>query len=330
MPITLAQAQVNAGNDIDYRVIDDFRRNSWLMDNMTFDDTAVPATGGASLGYTYVRKTTGASAAPRAINSEYTPGQATRAQYSVSLKPLGASFEIDRVIAELGPAGSNEIVFQMGNAMIATRERFVREWLYGDTAVDANTFDGISKALTGASTELTTATNWVTVATQVAALQELDKLNIWLSKQVKSNFGSMTDGQPGSVPPGTRAILGNTLSITQLKRLADWANMLTSTKDNFDQPIDSYKGWVLVDLGDRADGSSSIIPTTANVSEIFAVSLGIDAAHAASPAGRPLVRTYMPQLDTPLAVKTGEVEMVTAAVLKSTKSAGVYRNITVS
>lgn len=330
MPITLAQAQVNAGNDIDYRVIDDFRRNSWLMDNMTFDDTAVPATGGASLGYTYVRKTTGAAAAPRAINSEYVPGQATRAQYSVSLKPLGASFEIDRVIAELGPAGSNEIVFQMGNAMIATRERFVREWLYGDTAVDANTFDGISKALTGASTELTTATNWVTVATQVAALQELDKLDVWLSKQVASNFGSMTDGQPGSIPPGTRAILGNTLSITQLKRLGRWANMVTTTKDNFDRDIESYKGWVLVDLGDRADGSSSIIPTTANVSEIFAVSLGIDAAHAASPAGRPLVRTYMPQLDTPLAVKTGEVEMVTAAVLKSTKSAGVYRNITVS
>lgn len=330
MPITLAQAQVNAGNDIDYRVIDDFRRNSWLMDNMTFDDTAVPATGGASLGYTYVRKTTGAAAAPRAINTEYTPGQATRAQYSATLKPLGASFEIDRVIAELGPAGSNEIVFQMGEAMVATRERFVREWLYGDTAVDANTFDGISKALTGAATELTTATNWVTVATQANALLELDKLDIWLSKQVASNFGSMTPGMPGEIPPGRRAILGNTLSITQLKRLAKWANMLTMTRDNFDRDVESYRGWALIDLGDRADGSSSIIPTTANVSEIFAVSLGIDAAHAASPAGRPLVRTYMPQLDTPLAVKTGEVEMVTAAVLKSTKSAGVYRNITVS
>lgn len=333
MPITLAQAQVNAGNDVDYRVIDDFRRNSRFMDLMTFDDAAVPTaagSAGASLGYTYVRKTAGAAAAPRAINTEYVPGQATRAQYSVTLKPLGAKFEIDRVIAELGPAGSTETVFQLGQARVAVAERFVREFLYGDTAVDANTFDGVSKALTGATTELTTATNWVTVATQVAALQELDKLDKLLSLVVKSNFGSMTDGQPGAIPAGVKVIAGNTSAILQLRRLAKWANMYTITKDNFDQDIERYREWELLDLGDRADGSGPIIPTTANVSEIFALSLGIDAVHAVSPAGRPLVRTYLPDLTTPDAVKATEVEMVTAAVVKSTKSAAVYRNITVS
>lgn len=330
MPVTLAQAQVNAGNDIDYRVIDDFRRNSWLMDHMTFDDTAVPATGGASLGYTYVRKTTGASAAPRAINTEYVASQATRAPYSVTLKPLGGAFEVDRVIAELGAAGSNEIAFQMGDGRVALQERFCREWLYGDTAVNADTFDGINKALTGASTELTTATNWITPATQVAALQELDKLDALLSKVVRSNFGSGTDGMPGSVPAGTLAILGNTSSILQLRRLAKWAQMYTLTKDELGRDIEQYRNWVLVDLGDRADGSGPIIPTTANVTEVFAVALGIDAAHAASPAGRQLIRTYMPNLDGDGAVKRGEIEMVTAAVLKSTKSAAVYRNITVT
>lgn len=330
MPVTLAQAQVNAGNDIDYRVIDDFRRNSWLMDHMTFDDTAVPATGGASLGYTYVRKTTGASAAPRAINTEYVATQANRAQYSVTLKPLGGAFEVDRVIAELGAAGSNEIAFQMGDGRVALQERFCREWLYGDTAVNADTFDGINKALTGASTELTTATNWITPATQVAALQELDKLDTLLSKVVRSNFGSGTDGMPGSVPAGTLAILGNTSSILQLRRLAKWAQMYTLTKDELGRDIEQYRNWVLIDLGDRADGSGPIIPTTANVTEVFAVALGIDAAHAASPAGRQLIRTYMPNLDGDGAVKRGEIEMVTAAVLKSTKSAAVYRNITVT
>jgi len=330
MPITLAQAGVNTINDIDFAVIDDFRRNSWLMNNITFDDTVVPGTGGATLGYTYVRKLTGASAAPRAINTEYTPGQATRATYSVTLKPIGASFELDRVIARLGAAGTNEVTFQMMEAMVAVRERFVREFLYGDTATNANTFDGLSKALTGASTELTTSTNWVTIATQANALLELDKIDIWLSSIVPTKVGSMTPDQPGGVPAGTRAILGNTKAITQLKRLAKWANMLTMTRNEFDQDVESYRGWALIDVGDRADGSSPIIPITSNVSEVFAVSLGLDAAHAASPGGQQLVNTYFPDWSTSGAVKLGEIELGPAAfVLKSSKACGVYRNITV-
>lgn len=329
MPITLAQAQVNAGNAIDYRVIDDFRRNSRFMDLMTFDDAAVPGAGGATLGYTYARKTAGTTANPRALNSEYVPGQATRAQYSVTLKPLGAAFEVDRVLAELGPAGTTEIVFQLGQARVAVAERFVREFLYGDTAVNADTFDGVSKALTGASTELTTATNWVTPNTQALALAELDKLDKLLAKVVKSNFGSMTDGMPGAIPAGVKIIAGNTSSILQLRRLAKWSGLVTITQNDLGQDITRYRDWELVDLGDRADGSGPIIPTTSNVSEIFALSLGIDAVHAVSPAGRPLMQVYLPNMQLPDAVKKTEIEMVTAAVVKSTKAAAVYRNITV-
>lgn len=331
MPITLAQAGVNTINDIDFAVIDDFRRNSWLMDNMPFDDTAVPGTGTGTLGYSYVRKLTGAAAAPRAYNAEFVPGQATRQKFSVSLIPIGASFNVDRDLADIGPSGSNEVTFQMGDAMVATRERFVREFLYGDTAVDTATFDGLSKGLTGTNTELTTATNWLTPATQVAALQELDKVNVWLSKIVPSNVGSMTPGQPGAVPPGVKALLFNTLSYTQFVRLARWANMVTMTKDNFDQDIETYRGYRLIDLGDRADGATSIIPTAANVTEVFAVTLGLDAVHAASVAGKQLVRTYMPDFTTAGAVKTGEIQIGPATfVMRSTRSAAVYRNITVS
>jgi hypothetical protein len=218
----------------------------------------------------------------------------------------------------------------MADAMVATRERFVREFLYGDVATDVNTFDGLSKSLTGASTELTTATNWVTVATQVAALQELDKFNIWLSKIVPSNIGGATPGQPGGIPPGVKALLFNTVSFTQFVRLARWANMLTTTKDNFDQDIDTYRGYRLIDLGDRADGALPLIPIVANVTEVFAVSLGLDAVHAASVAGKQLVKTYMPDFTTAGAVKTGEVQIGPVTfVLRSTRAAGVYRNITV-
>lgn len=330
MPVTLAQAAVNMAPDVNFEVIDNFRRNSWLMDHIVFDDTVTPATGGASLTYAYVRKLTGASAAPRAINSEYIPGKATRAQVSSSLIPMGGSYEVDRVLDGLGPAQTAEIQFQQAELLIAVRERFVRELIYGDTSVDANTFNGLSKALTGSSTELTTATNWSTVATQVAAMQELDKLDIWLSSIVASSVGSMTDGQPGAIPPGTRALLGNTRSITRLKTLIRWASQLQITKDNFDVDVDSYRGYALIDIGDRADGASPIIPIASNVTEIYAVSLGLDAVHAATAAGKPLVSVWLPDFTTAGAVKTGEVELGPAAfVLKNSKAAGVYRNITV-
>lgn len=331
MPITLAQAQVNVQNDVAYAVIDNLRRyGGWLMDQIVFDDTTNPGTGGGTLTYGYTRLTTAAPAAFRALNSEYTPGQATRTRYTADLKPLGGSFSVDRVLANLGAAATNELTFQMQQLLTSIQTRFAQEVILGDTAVDANGFDGLDKALTGTATELTTATNWTTVATQVAANQELDKLDEWLSRIVPSHVGSGDQGVPGALPPGRKAILGNTKSIFRLKALARWASLATSVKDDLGRQIDMYGDWVLVNIGDRADGSSPIIPITSNATAIYAVTFGLDAFHGASVAGSPLVTTLLPDFSQAGAVKSGEIELGPAAVvLKNTLSAGVYRNITV-
>jgi hypothetical protein len=333
MPITLAQAQVNTQNDVDYAVIDNLRRyGGWLLDQIVFDDTVTPGTGGGSLGYSYTRLTTAAPAAFRALNSEYVPGQATRTRFSVELKPLGGAFSVDRVLANLGPAATNEVAFQTQQMLTSIQTRFAQEVILGDTAVDANGFDGLDKSLTGTSTELTTATNWTpaSITTQVLANAELDKLDEWLSRIVPSHVGGGDQGMPGQLPPGRKAILGNTKSIMRLKALARWASLATSDKDDLGRQIDMYGDWVLVDLGDRADGSTPIIPITANATAIYAVTFGLDAFHGASVGGAPLVRNLPPDFTTAGAVKTGEIEMGPVAMcLKNTKSAGVYRNITV-
>lgn len=330
MPITLAQAQVNTLNDVDFAVYDNLRRYSWLMDQVAFDDTATPGTGGGTLTYGYTRLTTAAPAAFRAFNTEFAPAQATRTRFTVDLKPLGGAFSVDRALARLGPQQTNETTFQMQQLLTSIRIRFAQEVILGDTAVDANGFDGLDKSLTGTSTELTTATNWITVATQVAANQELDKLDEWLSRIVPSHVGSGDQGAPGALPPGVKAILGNTKSIMRLKALARWASLATSQKDELGRQIDMYGDWVLVDIGDRSDGSAPIIPITANTTSIYAVTFGIDAFHGASVAGSPLMLTNLPDFTTTGAVKSGEIEMgPVAMILKNTKSAGVYRNITV-
>jgi hypothetical protein len=331
MPVTLAQAQVNTLNDVDFAVIDNLRRyGGWLLDQIVFDDAATPGTGGGTLTYGYTRLTTAAGAGFRALNSEYTPGQATRTRFTVDLKPLGGAYTIDRVLANLGPAASNEVAFQTQQLLTSIQTRFAQEVILGDTAVDANGFDGLSKSLTGTSTELTTATNWFTVATQVAANQELDKLDELLSRVVPSHVGSGDQGMPGALPPGRKCILGNTKSIMRLKALARWASLATSMKDDLGREISMYADWVLIDIGDRADGSGPIIPITANVTDIYAVTFGLDAFHGVSVSNAPLVTNIPPDFTNSGAVKSGEVEMgPLAMVLKNTKSAAVYRNITV-
>lgn len=335
MPVTLAQAQVNSMPDVDFNVVENLRRTSWLLDQIAFDDVATPGGGGA-MTYSYNRLVTPASAAPRAINTEYTPGKATRDQVTVNLKPFGGSFELDRVLRNLGPAATSEQEFQLLQLQRASVVRVQQEIVLGDTAVDARGFDGLSKVLTGTVTESLGATLDLTPATlntQVLALQALDRFDLWLNSILPSTTGSGTSfGQPG-VPPGTRAILGNTASIGRIRALARWAAMFNSSTDNLDRFIESYRGWTLVDIGDRMDGLGPIIPTGASVAgetDVYAVSFGMDSLHGASLAGIPLLSVFLPNWQDPAAVKLTELEMgPLAIVLKNTKAAGVFRKVKV-
>jgi hypothetical protein len=338
MPVTLAQAQVNVQNDVDYAVIDNFRRYSWLMDQIVFDDTVTPGTGGGTLTYGYTRLISAAATDFRAYNTEYSPSQATRQRFTSDLKPLGGAFDLDRVLANLGAAQTNELTFQMQQLLVSIRGRFMRELMLGDSAVNALGFDGLSKALTGSTTEVTAGSvsgsaDWTpaTVQTQVLANNRLDEVDDWLSRVVPSHVGGGDQGAQGALPPGVKAILGNTKSITRFRALARWAAMYTSAKDDLGRQIERYGDWVLVDLGDREDGSVPIIPITAGgLTDLFAVTFGLDAFHGASVAGHQLVQTWMPDWTVAGAVKSGEVEMgPVAAVLKNTKAAAVLRGVKV-
>lgn len=338
MPVTLAQAQVNVQNAIDYSVIDNLRRYSWLFDQITYDDSVNPGTGGATLTYGYTRLTSAAGAGFRAYNTEFVPGQAARQRFTVDLKPLGGAFTLDRDLSDLGGAATNEITFQLQQLLTSIRIRFGREVILGDIAVDATGFDGLSKSLVGTSTEKTAgyvagSADWTaaTVNTQALANTRLDEVDDWLSLVVPSHTGSGDQGVAGALPPGVKAILGNTKSITRLRALARWASLFTSEKDSLGRQIDRYGDWVLVDLGDREDGSSPIIPIAGGgTTDLFAVTFGLDAFHGASKSGGSLVRTWMPDFSTAGAVKSGEAQMGPVAMcLKNTKSAAVLRAVKV-
>lgn len=75
MAVTLAQAKLNVQTDLDSMVIDEFRKSSFLMDNIPFHDCVSPTGGGSTLTYGYTRLVTQPTAAFRQINEEYTPAE---------------------------------------------------------------------------------------------------------------------------------------------------------------------------------------------------------------------------------------------------------------
>jgi len=333
MPITLVEAKRNALTDLDVAVIDEFRKESVLLDSLVFDDAVNPAGGGATLTYGYRRLVTQPTAAFRAYNSEYTPSEVETQHYTVDLKVLGGSFEVDRVLATVGPAASGAVALNLQQKIKATRTRFQDEVINGDTAVDANGFDGLDKALTGSATEFRAGevTDWTDLDTdERAAFKALDALD---------EFLGLLDGTP-------TLIMGNAKSIAKIRAIVRRAGMYTRDpveglvgQDGRPVVRETYGGIVFVDLGAKAGTNDPIIPIeTRNIggndvsglTDLYAVRIGLDGFHAVTTVGSQLVRTWLPDFTTAGAVKKGEVEMgPVAVVLKATKAAAVFRNIKV-
>lgn len=331
MPVTLTEAARGAQTDLDTAVIDEFRKNSTLADLMTFDDCVNPSGGGAVLTYGYRRLHTQAGAAFRTLNSEYTPGEVETRVYTVTLAPLGGSFQIDRVISRIG--APSETALQMGQKIKATNAKFLDAVINGDTGVEANGFDGLDKALTGSSTEISpnAVINWADFDTDPRAEHKaLDTIDEWLAA---------LDGTP-------TAIIGNARGLARVRAAARRAGMYTRNpvdglvgQDGRPIEREQYGGLTLIDAGAKAGSNDPIIPietrtvatvSTTNLTDLYAVRLGLDGFHAVATTG-PLVQTWLPDFTTAGAVKTGEVEMGPVAVaLKATKAASVLRNVKVA
>jgi hypothetical protein len=239
------------------------------------------------------------------------------------LKPFGGSFEIDRIVAKVGGLYSH-VQLQIEQKVKAARALFHDTVINGDSAVDANSFDGLNKAITGSSTEFNTGgANNVDLSTsaQIDANYKvfLDKLDEFLALL--------------AIKPS--ALMGNSKLIAKIKMVARRAGYLTNSEDAFGRKVDSYDGIALVDLGDKPGVNNPVVPivtrdTITGLTDLYAAYFGMDAFHGVTLANDEMINSWLPDFETPGAVKKGEVEMVAAVALKATKMAGVFRNIKVS
>lgn len=331
MPITLEQAKVGMADKVDQQVVDEFRRSSLLLDRLVFDDAVSPGTGGSTLTYGYQRLKTPSTAQFRNINEEYEANEADREDIYVKLKIFGGAFEIDRVIQDTS-GQIDEIQFQLQQKIIGACNLFHYTVINGDSAVDSKAFDGLNKALAGSSTELNTD-GVIDVST--AAAIEADKFALL---DAIDSFLSELDGRP-------TMLMGNNKLITKIKSVARRAGYLTQSEDAFGRTVDRYDNIPLLDLGYFVQISGGV-PTTvpvvpivnrtintqnvAGLTDLYAISIGMDGFHGVTVKGNSVIRTYFPDFNLPGAVKKGEVEMVAAIALKATRKAGVLRNIKVA
>ncbi|MCM1304575.1 MAG: phage capsid protein [Lachnospiraceae bacterium] len=329
MAITLEQFREGRADHVDKQVIDTFRKNSLLMDQLVFDDAVSPNGGGSTLTYGYMREKIPSIAGTRELNTEYVSQEATREKHSVEVKIFGGSYQIDRVIEGVS-GNASEIARQTEGKIKATCTAFQKAVIDGDSAADKTTFDGLDKALRGTSTEIN-AGGYVDISTSAALDTNYKQLLDLLDEFLASLNGRAS------------CIMTNASMLTKLKAAARRAGYLTHREDAFGRKIQCYDDIPFMDMGyypvKKDDGNyeeSPVVPiqqriigsdTVTGLTDIYAPVIGIDSFHGVTVKGKAFISQYLPDLKSPGAVKTGEVELLAAIALKNTRGAAVLRNI---
>ncbi len=322
MAITLADAKVGMADKVDQQIVDMFRRSSLLLDNMVFDNVISPGTCGSTLTYGYIQLKTPSTAGVRTVGGEYTPGEAKKEKKTTSAIIMGGAFQMDRVLQSTSGA-ADEMAFQAEQKIKATANYFHNLVINGtseSTGEDfvTGTFDGLKKLLTGTENELTSAVSLKTST-------ELDSnYNAFLDEM--DSFISCLDGTPSM-------LLMNRAMLVKLRSIARRAGYYDRAQDDFGRTVETYAGVPMVDMGKFYNGTAvqDVIPTDAQGKTcIYAVSLGLDGFHGISPMGDGVIQSYLPDLNSPGAVKTGEVELVAGVALKNTLKAAVLKGIAIS
>lgn len=333
--LKLTDMTVGQADKVAQEIIDTFVRESEILELLPFDN-AVSPTGGSTLVYGYVQEKTPSSASFRAIGQEYTSNEAKIKQLSVMLKIFGGAFTIDRVLKSIESKLQN-MDHQLKSKIKAAVQLFHDTMINGDTAVNELAFDGLDKMLVGSSTEYNTDAV-IDLSTMDKLKENADVFYEWLLKLINS-----TDAH---------AIMVNEDMKTKIQTVARVLGYKTESEEAFGRTITKIgeRGVRIIDLKNKyivsEDGEDATVteePIIGKVkrnvggseqtglTDIFAVHFDVHSGFTGvTIQGDKVIESYLPDFNTPGAVKTGEVEMVSAVALKNTKKAGVLRNIKIA
>lgn len=330
MPITLAEMKVGMKDPVAKQIVDKFIRMSEVLELLPFDNCVSPS-GGSTLGYGYVQKKKPSATQFRALNTEYDKSHATVEDKYVKLKIFGGAFDIDRVLEETEGIYNN-MEFQIDEKILSAIGTFHNAMINGDEAVDADAFDGLDKFLLGSENEMNTD-SYIDLSTMEKLKENADVFYEELLKLINRTGADalmVNEGMKTKIQTVARILgykteseeaFGRTITtIGEGKvRLIDLGNVYTVNEDG--ETVDETP---IIPVKEREVGGSAVTGLT----DIYGVHFNVgNGFHGVTLNGDKGIRKYLPDFNTPGAVKTGEVEMVACVALKNSKSAGVLRNI---
>lgn len=261
MALTLVEAAKLSENDLQRGVIETFIINSVILDRIPLLDIQGNA-------YAYNKEGSLPGVEFRAVNAAYSESTGTVNQATESLVILGGDADVDTFIEKTRSNLNDQRAVQTGMKVKSAVYKYQDAFINGDVAVDANSFDGLKKRLTGAQL-VSAGTNGLQVlgADDAARHSFLDKLDELIA----------------AVNGNVDALYMNKAILAKIKSSSRRLTMYDQTVDAFGRTISSYNGIPLLDIGTKADGSTDVIPQTeskgsaANItSSIYAVKFGQD------------------------------------------------------
>lgn len=237
--ISLAEAAVLSQNDLQRGVIEAFIYEGYVLDRIPL----LPIEGNA---YAYNVELTLPGAAFRAVNAGYTESTGTVNQLTETLKILGGDADVDTFIQQTRSNLNDQRAIQTTMKVKAATVAYQDAFINGDTAVDANEFDGLKKRLTG-SQVIDTATNGLPIigADDAARHLFLDKLDEAIDA---------VNGTPA-------ALYMNRKARTQLRSSARRLGFWDRTRDEFGRRVETYNDIPMLDLGKDLAGADIITVT---------------------------------------------------------------------
>ena len=328
--MTLNDMKAGMVDKVSEKVVDIFMRESEILQVLPFDNTVSP-TGGSTLTYTYMQTKLPATAAFRELNTEYEAQEATLEKKSADLKIFGGKFGIDRVLKQ-AEGRYNNMAFQMEQKIKAAISLFHYTLINGDATTNKKEFDGLDKMLANTTTEFNTAAA-LDISDMTKLKANADQLYEMLQILIRETSAD--------------ALLMNSSMISKIQTMARILGYKTESEEAFGKKVVSMDGVRFMDLKNHytvSDSAATAVPcvksgisrtvggtAVTGLTDIYAIKFDVNEGfHAATITGSSAISQYVPDFTKPGAVKEGEVEMVAATVLKTTKHAGVIRNIKIA
>lgn len=242
MAVTLAQSAILSQNNLQRGVLETFIQLSVVLDKLPL----IEIEGNA---YAYDAEATLPGIEFRAVNSSYAEATGTVNQVTESLVILGGDADVDRFIVQTRGNLNDQRAVQTQLKVKAATYKFQDAFINGDTAVDANSFDGLKKRLTGAQV-ITAGANGLPVIGN--GTSDIDALLDVLDQAIYQVYG----------PNNEKAIYVNAATKQRITSAARRKLVYTTTQDGFGRTVEAYNGIPIFDIGTSADGSTQILPFT--------------------------------------------------------------------